>query len=298
MLHPPRHYIYIDMVARTGSIRKAADALSVASTALNRKIIEIERDLGTPLFERLPRGVRLTAAGEVLLDAIRRGMADLRSAASQIEQLRGLVRGVVRIGCAESVASDLMPGAIARYREQHPRVQFQLRTAVTSALVAALLEDEVDLVLAHDPPPSEALKVIASMRQPLCAMMRPDHPLAGAASLRLSDCQGHVVTLGDPAFNSRRMIDAVLARGRLRLDVALEANAMQTMKEFTLATGAISFQFQIGTLREVRHGELVAIPLSDRTLAQNRLVLACRTSRMLPIAALSFSETLSAALTP
>ena len=69
MLRPPRAYVYIDIVARAGSIRKAAEQLHVAPTALNRKIRETEDSLGTPLFERLPRGVRLTAAGEVLVAA-------------------------------------------------------------------------------------------------------------------------------------------------------------------------------------------------------------------------------------
>jgi DNA-binding transcriptional LysR family regulator len=64
-LRPPRLLTYVDAVARHGSIRKAADALSVASSALNRQILDLETDLGTALFERLPRGVRLTAAGEV-----------------------------------------------------------------------------------------------------------------------------------------------------------------------------------------------------------------------------------------
>lgn len=293
MLQPPRHYLYIDAVARAGSIRKAAENLNVASTALNRKIIEIERELGTPLFERLPRGVRLTSAGEVLLNAIRRGLADLRSAESQIEQLRGLVRGVVRVGCAESVASDLMPEMIASYQKSHPGVHFQMLTGVTSRMVTLLLQDEVDLVLAHDPPPSDALKVIASMRQPLCAMMRPDHPLAGRDSLRLSDCQKYSIALGDTSFNSRRLIDAALARSRLAFKVALEANNVQALKQYTRETGAISFQFQIGTLREVRRGELVAIPVADPSLSQNRLVLACRNGRMLPVAALSFMESLA-----
>lgn len=67
---------------------------------------------------------------------------------------------------------------------------------------------------------------------------------------------------------------------------------MQTLKEFTRQTGAISFQFEIGTLGDVRRGELVAIPLSDRALRQSRLVLAARATRMLPIAALSFVEAL------
>ncbi|KLN54928.1 LysR family transcriptional regulator [Variovorax paradoxus] len=292
MLHPPRHFVYLDAVARAGSIRKAAEKLHVASTALNRKILEIESDIGTPLFERLPRGVRLTAAGEVLITAVRRSLADMRSAESQIEQLRGLVRGTVRIGCAESVATDLIPGTIAHYQQTHPGVQFQIVSGVTGNLAASLMADDVELILVHDPQPSETLRVISAIAQPLCAMLRPDHPLAKRATLRLADCQKYTVALGDRSFGSRRLLDDVMARSRIALQVALEASTVQTLKEFTRQTGAISFQFQIGTLNEVRRGELVSIPLSDRALAHSQLVLAARAGRMLPIATLSFMETL------
>jgi DNA-binding transcriptional LysR family regulator len=296
MLHAPRHFVYLDAVARAGSIRKAADKLHVASTALNRKILEIESEIGTPLFERLPRGVRLTAAGEVLLTAVRRTLADLRAAESQIEQLRGLVRGTVRVGCAESVATDLMPATIAHYQQTHPGVQFQVLSGVTAQLIQALLADDVDLVLVHDPQPAESLRVITALPQPLCAMLRPDHPLATRDSLRLADCQDYPVALGDRSFGSRRLLDAVMARTRMTLRIALEASAVQTLKEFTRQTGAISFQFQIGTLREARLGELRSIPLSDAAFSQSKLVLATREGRVLPIAGLSFLEALVAEL--
>ncbi|CAN5393691.1 LysR family transcriptional regulator [soil metagenome] len=296
MLSPPRHYVYLDAVARAGSIRKAAEKLHVASTALNRKILEIEREVGTPLFERLPRGVRLTAAGELLVATVRRGMADLRSVTSQIEQLRGMVRGTVRVGCAESVATDLMPATIAAYQQTHPGVQFQLSAGVTVTLVASLLQDEVELVLVHDPQPSDASRVVCAIPQPLCAMLRPDHPLAGRESLRLADIEDYPVALGDRSFGSRRLLDELTARSRIQLKTVLEASTVQTLKEFTLHTGAISFQFQIGTRQEVRRGTLVSIPMSDGLLMHSQLVLLTRAGRMLPIATMSFIEALVAKL--
>lgn len=292
MLHPPRAYIYLDAVARAGSIRKAAEKLHVASTALNRMILELEEQAGTPLFERLPRGVRLTAAGEVLVHTVRRSLSDLRSAQSQIEQLRGLVRGTVRLGCAESVATDLVPSAIVQYQAQHPGVQFQVVSGVTNQLVQLLGQDEVELVLVHDPAPSDDLQVISRLHQPLCAMVRPDHPLAGRSSLRLTDCQQYPVALGDRSFGSRRLLDAVMARSRITLRPMIEASTVQLLKEFTRQTGAISFQFEIGTLQEARRGELVSIPLVDAALGRSELVLAVREGRRLPSATLSFVELL------
>ena len=73
---------FIDVVAREGSIRKAADKLAITSTALNRRILQIEEEIGQPLFERLPGGVRLNTAGEIFLQHIRSQFADLARARS------------------------------------------------------------------------------------------------------------------------------------------------------------------------------------------------------------------------
>ena len=86
---------YVDAVARCGSIRGAAETLHVAASAVNRRIQDLEDELGTPLFERLTRGVRLTAAGELFLGYARRRHADLEQVRSQIEDLRGVRRGRV-----------------------------------------------------------------------------------------------------------------------------------------------------------------------------------------------------------
>jgi DNA-binding transcriptional LysR family regulator len=296
MIQPPRLYLYLDAVARAGSIRKAAERLGVASTALNRRILDFEKEIGSQLFERLPRGVRLTAAGEVLIASIRRSLSDLASAGSQIEQLRGLVRGSVRIACAESTANDLIPDAIARYQERYPGVQFRLQVGPAASLMAALLADEADLLLAHSPPSSEWLNILAVIKQPLCALVRPGHPLAARKSIRLSDCQPFPVALGTEIFGSRRLINTVMVKSRLSLKIAMEVNTVQPQKVFARGSDGVCFQYQIGTLRDARNAELVAIPLTDPDLSKGRLVLAARAGRLLPTAAASFVETVKAAL--
>ena len=220
----------------------------------------------------------------------------MRAAASHIEHLRGEVRGKVRLGCAESVATDLIPAAIAHYQKTHPAVQFQMFSGVTAALAGTLLQDQVDLILLHDPQPSDQIKVLASVRQSLCAMVRPAHPLASLKALRLTDCQKYPLTLGNQSFGSRKLIDAIVASSSIQLKVVLEGSSIQSLKEFTRQTDAVSFQFQIGTRRDVQRGELVAVPLVDRSLAQTRLTLAVRAGRMLPIASQSFASLLEQTL--
>ncbi len=296
MIKPPRLYVYLDAVARAGSIRKAADKLNIASTALNRRILEFEGAIGSPLFERLPRGVRLTAAGEILIATIRRSLSDLTSAQSQIEQLSGLVRGTVRLACAESAANDLIPETINRYQERYPGVQFQLIVGSTAPLMTALLEDEVDLMLAHNPPLSDQISTLATIPQPLCAMMRPGHALARRTSMRLAECQPYPIALGPETFGSRKLINSVLAKSRLSLRVVMEASTLQPQKVFVRDTDAICFQYEIGTRREARSGELAVVRLDDPDLGKGNLVLASRTGRILPISAMSFVENLKAAM--
>ena len=247
--------------------------------------------MGTPLFERLPRGVRLTAAGEVLLATVRKSMADMRAATSQIEHLKGQVRGTVRIGCAESVATDFIPRAISVYQQRHSGVQFEMTTGATEQLYKQLIADEIDLMLVHEVPVSEQLKILASLKQPLCAMMRPGHALAQRQSLRLADCQKYPLALTDTSFGSRRALDAIASKAGLRLEVSLQATTIQALKAYCRQTDAICFQFEIGTQREVESGDLVAIALSDKSLAQRSIALACRASRVLPIASQSFALT-------
>lgn len=296
MFRPPKDYVYLDAVAAAGSIRKASARLRIASSSLNRKIIEVEEELGLPLFERLPRGVRLTAAGEVILAAIRRNLSDLEAANAQIRQLQGLVRGNVSIAVAHSVANDFLQDVITGFQEHHPGVHFRMSVGATSDLVGILMRDETELLLAHDPPPSAELNVLKVIDQPLFAMMRPGHPLARRAKLRLTECQPYPLALGPGTFGGRRLLEMAINRHRLTLNVVLEANTMRALKSYAARTDAICFQFEIGTREEVASGDLVAIPLTDPELMNGRLVFAARKGRTLSIPAASFSEHVKQAL--
>src|SRR5215471_954809 len=111
---------YVDEVARSGSIRKAAEHLNVTSSAVNRRIMDLEEELGAPLFERMARGVRLTAAGEVFVHYLREHNGNVERMKSQIEDLKGFRRGTVRIACSQALALDFLPREIAAYRAKFP----------------------------------------------------------------------------------------------------------------------------------------------------------------------------------
>lgn len=291
-LRPPRLLAYVDAVARHGSIRKAADALNVASSALNRQILDLEQDLGSALFERLPRGVRLTAAGEVFLAYARQAISELKTVQSQVEQLRGLVRGQVGIAAVESVAGELLPSAVTQFQAAHRNVRFNVRIGAPEELVAALIEDRVDLILTHYPPPKKNVTIVAVAEQALCALMVADHPLAGRDDLRLRDCLAYPLALGDATLAGRALIEQVLAQASFELDPRLVSNSVETMKAFARMNRGVCFQFRKPGKAHVAPGDMIALPLIDAPLLQARLYLATRRGRVLPIAAAAFVELL------
>jgi DNA-binding transcriptional LysR family regulator len=295
-LRPPRLLIYVDAVARHGSIRKAADALNVASSALNRQILDLELDLGSALFERLPRGVRLTAAGEVFLAYTRQAISELKAVESQVEQLRGLVRGQVGIAAVESVAGELLPTVITQFHAEHPNVRFNVRIGAPEDLVTALIGDQVDLILTHYPPPRKHVAVAVAAEQALCVLMVRDHPLATRKDLRLRDCLAYPLALGDATLAGRALIEQVLAQASFDLDPRLVSNSVETMKAFARLNRGVCFQFRKPGKAVIPPGDMIALPLIDPPLLQARLILATRRGRVLPIAAASFVELLKTVL--
>ncbi len=295
-LRPPRLLTYVDAVARHGSIRKAADALNVASSALNRQILDLELDLGSALFERLPRGVRLTAAGEVFVAYTRQAISEITAVASQIEQLRGLVRGQVGVAAVELVAGELLPAAITQFQAAHRNVRFNVRIGVPEELASALMTDRVDLILTHHPPPKKNATIVATADQAMCALMLSDHPLAGRDDLRLRDCIAFPLALGDATLAGRALIEQVLAQASFDLDPRLVSNSVETMRAFARINGGVCFQFRKPGNATIAPGDMVAVPLVDTQLLQARLYLAIRRGRVLPVAAAAFVELLKVAL--
>jgi DNA-binding transcriptional LysR family regulator len=291
-LQPPSIFSYLDAVAHHGSIRKAADALHIASSALNRRILDLEEDVGSPLFERLPRGVRATAAGELFLAYVRRSLKELRLVEAQIDGLRGLVRGRVHVAVAESVTGRMLPDAIADYHQRHPGVGFSVTVGGPRELAAALARDKADLILTHESQDDADVVVLAEVPQPLCALVAPEHPLAGRASLRLRECVAYPLAMPDETLAARALIDSALGRASIRFEPALLSNSIEATKMFARTAGGVCFSFKIGKKPDV--SGMVTIPLSDPELSEARLRLCGRRARVLPVAAAAFAEQLGA----
>jgi DNA-binding transcriptional LysR family regulator len=287
---------YVDEVARTGSIRKAADHLNVTASAVNRRIMDLEDELGAPLFERRPRGVRLTAAGEVFVHYLREQDSDVERMKSQIEDLKGLRRGTVRIACSQALALDFLPREIAAFRARHPLVAFDVKVLDHEQAMSALASYEVDLVLVFRPPFMPNFQPLMTLEQRVVAVMAKSHPLAGRRTVRLRDCADYPVALPDRSLGGRQLLDQVLARSALTFKLAAESNSFELLRGLVTHAKAISFQIRIGCLPDNNKLGLVARDIDDRDVPRANLVFGQLRARNLPIPAAVFAEQLMRAL--
>jgi DNA-binding transcriptional LysR family regulator len=197
----------------------------------------------------------------------------------------------VHIAVAESVTGRMLPDAIAEYHQKHPGVGFWVTVGGPRELSNALARDKVDLILTHEQPERAEMVVLAEVLQPLCALVAPEHPLAGRTSLRLRECVAYPLAMPDETLAARTLIDSALGRASIRFEPALISNSIETTKMFARTAGGLCFSFKIGKKPDV--SGMIAIPLSDPELAETRLRLCGRRGRVLPVAAAAFAEQLT-----
>ncbi|MEY9877695.1 molybdate transport repressor ModE-like protein [Streptacidiphilus sp. MAP12-33] len=213
-----RHLRVLRAVARQGSFSAAARELGLTQPAISQQMKALEKSLGTPLVVRVGRGVALSEAGRVLAEHAAGVLAGLAAAEDAVAGIAGLQAGRVRLVSFPTASATLVPAAVAALRAQAPGVQVSLTEAEPPASVSMLRAAECELVLAFrypggsEPEDWSDLRVTRLRRDPLVALLPPDHPRAGEprlgdlASLKADpwiagcpQCRGHLVDLCEAA---------------------------------------------------------------------------------------------------
>ncbi len=281
---------YIDAIARAGSIRKAAETLAITSTALNRRVLALEEDLGAPVFERLPRGVRLTPAGELLIAHIRGQLSDFEKLKGQIADLSGMRRGHIAIACSQALLPFFLPDQISRYRADHPAVTFSVSLRDRAAAEQTLVDLTADIALIFEPVRLRDVQVITSVRQQICAVMACDHPLAGRETVRLWDCAAYPVGLPAASYGVRYLIDLALIRSSVTLSVAIESDSFEFLRRYPGSERLVTFQIPIGLPDGAGEEGIAVRPVDSRDVPEGRLYLCQLRGRTLPVAAAKFAQ--------
>jgi DNA-binding transcriptional LysR family regulator len=256
----------------------------------------MEQDLGVPIFERLPRGVRLSTAGEILIQHVRSQLSDMERVKSQIADLSGVRRGHISIACSQAVLPVFLPEQIALYRREHPAVTFRVYRRDREAAEQALVDHTADLALVFEPVRLSEFETLLAVQQPIHALMSNGHPLAQAGPLRLRDCLRYPIAMPTHLYGVRSVLDAAVLRSSIKLQPAVESDSFEFLRHYARQDSTISFQIPIGISSGAKAGQDVSRPIDHRDVPPGILYLGQLRGRSLPIAVSRFASQMSAAL--
>ena len=251
-------------------MRKAARTLNVAASSINRHILELEEEVGAPIFERLPRGLRLTASGELLIAHIRDTLHKHERTLSQIRALKGRDHGHVSIATMAALASSLLSEVTTAFRDLHPGIRLNITVMNRPEVVEAIASGHADLAIAYNLPVDPRLQRAAEFVHQLGAVVGPRHPLAQHETVRLSECLDYPVVTAQHGWSLRSLVDN-LVPANSELDPVVETNSTEMMKRLAFDSLHLTFLDRSNVEQEVRDGVLHFLPLNG---SAGRLVLS------------------------
>ncbi len=258
---------YFREVTRQGSIKRAAEVLQIAPSAISRQIQGLEAELSVRLFERRARGISLTDAGHLLY----RYAIDNRKQIDEIftgaREIGSLQRGHVRIATVEGLLASFLASFVVDLSKDYPGITVSITTVGSRIVADMVARHDVDLGMVFGPAPRRDLIELARMRQGLCLIVAPTHPLAGRASCRIRDLDGIDVVMPDPSFGIRQEVDRISAESKTRLNLRYETNSLAFARTLVAQTSLATFLPRESVRPDLNNGSLIAVPLRDRRLA-------------------------------
>lgn len=273
---------YFLEVVRCGSLTEAAVRLNVTASAISRQVAMLEGLLGVPLFDRRPRGMVPSAAGELLAAHARRGALEADRVVSDIQGLQGLRRGRVRIASSAGFAIEFLPRAIAEFRVHYPGIQFHLRVASPVDVTSAVLHGDADIGLTYSRTAEQGIRIEHRQPASVLAIMRPDHALARLRSVTLAQMRAFPIALPEGDNTVRQLFDIGCSERRMVFEPVLVSNHFETLTNFVLYGGGLSISGEITVRDRVRRGELHAAEIRERGMRGRAIELQTLTGRTLP----------------
>ncbi|MDX3906724.1 MAG: LysR family transcriptional regulator [Pigmentiphaga sp.] len=281
-------------VVQHGTLGRAAQTLNITQPALSRTIRRLEEQIGAPLFERYATGMVLTPFGQALLPHATLLQREAEQAAEEINALRGLARGTIRVGAVASAVSLVLPIAIGRVLAQWPNLQVHVVEGVGDLLTDALLTHDIDLAIGVSMPDTADICVIpdCEWHDASHIIAATSHPLRKRTRLRLEDTLDHKWVLpprGTAPFEEVTQLFA--SRGLPLPDIVVETRSIIALKSMVAHAGFLSWMPQPMYEAERTAGLADTLHLPHVGL-QRRLMVFRRTKGILPQPAVKLLDAL------
>ena len=256
-------YAYVDAIARTGSIRKAATEFSITPSALNRRLLALEDELKVKIFERIGNGMRLNQAGEIIVTLFRSQLSEINNLKSQLADFSGLKRGQISIICSQALLPYFLPTQIDQFQDKLPDIKFNINVGDGEKAISYLRDFKSDLALIFEPVRSNYIETISTISQPIQAVMSPEHPLSKFKSINLADCLKYPLALPPSPYAVREILETAAAEESLDLNPTVEAESYIFLHNFvSRKKNAISFEVEIDVPKQSLDRSISTVPIN------------------------------------
>ena len=242
---------YVDQVARHGSISKAATVLNVSSTSVNRKILNVEEQLGAKLFERSSEGIELTPTGKIVLEHCRKTLYDFNNVKMIIDDIRDLRSGQLSIQCIDSFTFHVLPRILGRFGDEYPEISLSITTALPDEISAAIESGEVDIGFSFLNMAHPNVRTVLDKPAPFGVIMRPDHPLAERSSIEVEELRGYPLVRTIDARGRNSILDHEINTAAGALTTHIFSNALMISNQAIRDNRAVGIYTKIGFLEEI-----------------------------------------------
>ena len=246
-------------IQQTGKIVNAAKGLGLSASAVTIQLRQLEDDVGLALFDRTSDGMRPTAAGLAFIDAAQALEERLRLLEDQIEAIKGVRSGSLKLGVV-STAKYFAPRLMAAFIKDHPDLAMRLTVGNRAETLARLKAHDIDVALMGRPPKDVPVRAAAFGDHPLVIIAPPGHPLAAARDISKERIAQESFLIREPGSGTRISLEIFLGElpGRLD-DLGLEMDSNETIKQAVMAGLGIAFISAHTIASEVEAGRLVIL---------------------------------------
>ncbi|WP_343597988.1 LysR family transcriptional regulator [Acinetobacter sp.] len=288
---------YFLEVVRCGSIAEASVKLNVASSAISRQIAHLESNLNVLLFERKTRGMKPTSAGEILAAYALKLQLDSERVYNEINALKGLDKGNIKISCSTGFSLDFLPTVIAKFQNDYSGIQVLLHADSGKNVIQQLKDGVADIGVTFNHVPQSDISVLHRLNAPIYLIVPPQHELAERKSVSLPILSTIRLALPPKGIVLRDVFDVRCSHQGGVIEPIFNSNAMSAILSYVLSGGA-TLSTELVLKSYLNRGILKAVPLKDNILNNALSIEVCKLSgRILPDASRVFLEYLYDALT-
>jgi DNA-binding transcriptional LysR family regulator len=260
------HLAVFHAVARSGSVSRGAERLMISQPAVSKQIKLLEKSLGTILLDRLPRGVRLTAAGEVLADYARRIFSLDAEAERVLGELAGLRRGRLAVAATPTIGVYMLPPALVRFRRKFPGVEMRMEVHPAATIERLIVEGAIDVGLAESKPLSAEVEVRVFASDRLVAIAPRRHALARRRSVRARDLCREPFVVRETGSGTKSLVERAMEERGLRVEPVMSLGSTEAIKRAVMEGVGVAIVSRLAVEAEVRAGRLAEIRVADLSI--------------------------------